>query len=216
MMKQLSHTGIRVVINLLLAVGVTVGCLLMAFGGIGLLRADGFGGLKYFTVQSNLLEGVASVLWLICIAVRGRETHWVAVLKYIACACVGLTFLTVMLFLGPLYGYPSMFQRANLFFHLLVPLLAMAEFLLMNREKIGVKENLAVVAAPLLYGTVYLVNVLVREPTDDPYAYDLYGFLLWGLPVGIAIFAVICLLTFLIGLGLRLGSRAITANKQTD
>ena len=204
----------RAAVNLLLVICVTVGCLLMAFGGIGLLSADGLGGLKYFTVQSNLLEGAASLIWLIGKAVCGKEKRWITALKYIACTCVGLTFLTVMVFLGPLYGYPAMFQRANLFFHLLVPLLAIAEFLLMNREPVGMGENLAAVTPPLLYGAVYLVNILVHEPTGDPYAYDLYGFLLWGMPVGIAIFAVICLVTFLIGLGLRLGSRAIASGRQ--
>ena len=41
-------------------------------------------------------------------------------LKYAATVSVGLTFLTVMLFLGPRFGYGAMFQGVNLWFHLLM------------------------------------------------------------------------------------------------
>ena len=196
-------TRLRMAVNALLFAGVTVGWFLMAFGGVGVLRSGGLEGLKYFTVLSNVLEGAAALVWMISVGATGRETRFVTVLKYIAAVCVGLTFVTVLVFFGPLYGYLSMYRSANFFFHLLIPLGAMAEFVLMNRETVSLRENLAAVAAPLLYGAVYTVNVLVRVPTDDPFEHDFYGFVLWGLPVGLGIFAVICAATFLIGLALR-------------
>lgn len=197
------ETKLRMAVNALLFAGVATGWFLMVFGGEGVLRSGGLEGLKYFTVLSNVLEGAAALVWMISVGATGRETRFVTVLKYIAAVCVGLTFVTVLVFFGPLYGYLSMYRSANFFFHLLVPLGAMVEFVLMNRETVSLRENLAAVAAPLLYGTVYTINVLVREPADNPFEHDFYGFLLWGLPVGIGIFAVICAATFLIGLALR-------------
>lgn len=197
------ETRLRMAVNALLFVGVATGWFLMAFGGVGVLRSGGLEGLKYFTVLSNVLEGAAALAWMISVGATGRETRFVTVLKYIAAVCVGLTFVTVLVFFGPLYGYLSMYRSANFFFHLLIPLGAMAEFVLMNKESVSLSENLAAVGAPLLYGSVYLINVLVQVPTDDPFEHDFYGFVLWGLPVGIGIFAVICVATFLIGLALR-------------
>ena len=197
------ETKLRMAVNALLLAGVATGWFLMVFGGEGVLRSGGLEGLKYFTVLSNVLEGAAALVWMIFVGATGRETRFVTVLKYIAAVCVGLTFVTVLVFFGPLYGYLSMYRSANFFFHLLIPLGAMAEFVLMNKESVSLRENLAAVGAPLLYGSVYLINVLVQVPTDDPFEHDFYGFVLWGLPVGIGIFAVICVATFLIGLALR-------------
>ncbi len=39
-----------------------------------------------------------------------------------ACVCLGLTFMTIAFFLGPIYGLFSMYQGANFWFHLIVPL----------------------------------------------------------------------------------------------
>ena len=199
-------TKYRIALNALLFAGVTTGWILMALGGVGKLQAGGLEGLKYFTVQSNVFEGAASLAWLISVLATGKETRFFAVLKYIAAVCAGLTFVTVMVFFAPLYGFIEMFRSANFFFHLLVPLGAVAEFVLMNGKTVGLRENLAAVGAPLLYGTVYLVNVLLRTPTDNPFEHDFYGFVLWGMPVGLGIFATICAATFVIGLVIRKGN----------
>ena len=116
---------IRIVWNMAIALLVFGAWLRMALAGGGLLSGPGISNLKYFTVLSNLLEGIACVLWL----VLRKGTHRSALerLKYTAGIAVFITFTVVAGFLGPLYGFGNMYSGANLFFHLIVPVLAVAE-----------------------------------------------------------------------------------------
>ncbi|MBR5420127.1 MAG: hypothetical protein IK115_03145 [Lachnospiraceae bacterium] len=166
------------------------------------LSSRGFTNLKYFTTLSNIFAG-AVALALIIIVLRKKDTAALCRWKYVSACAVGLTFLVVLGFLGPLYGFGTMYVRSNFFFHLTVPLMAMAEFIIFNERKMSAKENLLVIIPPLLYGTVYIINTLLRGVKGN----DIYGFLNWGYPVGILIFAVIGLVTWLLGLLLRLLGR---------
>jgi hypothetical protein len=56
---------------------------------------------------------------------------------------------------------------------------------------------------PLLYGTVYLLNNVINGRGEWPDTNDWYAFLAWGYPAGIAIFGVICGVTWLLGFMMR-------------
>ena len=168
-----------------------------------MLSSRGLESMKYFTVLSNLLEGIASLIWLVCLAAK-REKHRAEVLKYIACLCVFLTFATVMVFLGPLYGYRAMFAGANLWLHLIVPLAAVFEMVFFAREDISAPEAACSVIPVFIYGSVYLGNIIMNGRGDAKTGWnDFYGFAMWGIPVGVLIFAGICLIVFGAGLVLR-------------
>ena len=159
------------------------------------VRGSGFmsGGLRtlrYFTILSNLLEAYACVMFIR----KGNE-----LLKYIAAVSVGLTFTVVMIFLGPIFGYALMFYGASLWFHLLIPLMAMAEFVICNRKKMTVKDNLLTVFPMLVYGISYLGNIIINGIPGN----DWYGFLRWGYVVGAVILVIIVIITFLIGFILK-------------
>ena len=124
-------------------------------------------------------------------------------LKYIAAAAVGLTCVTVLVFLGPLYGYPAMFAGGSLYMHLLTPLAAIAEIIFLSDHTYTRKDNRLVILSPLIYGAVYLGNNLINGIGEWPDTNDWYLFLTWGYPVGIFIFAVICAVTWLLGLAMR-------------
>ena len=178
----------------------------MYFRSEGLLQAKGIEAFKYFTVLSNVFGGVTAAVWLFFAAFgKGKEPpRQVVLLKFAAAVSLGLTFLTVMVFLGPLYGYIAMLRKANLWFHLLIPLTAMTEFVLLNREKISVKNCAASMLPMLLYAAGYITyNAIMGRSADQPFRYDWYGFLLWGWGVGVCIFAVIIAVTFGIGAALR-------------
>ncbi len=196
-----SNPGIckwETVVNIFLVLGVLFAFYIMYCRSDGLLQAKGITAFKYFTVLSNVFGGIAAALWLTA-AVRGKGAvipRPVVLLKYTAAVCLGLTFVTVMVFLGPLYGYIAMLQKANLWFHLLIPLTAIAEFVFFNREPIGVKNCAASMLPMLAYATFYLFYNLIMGRDEDPFRYDWYGFLLWGWGVGVVILAVICAGTF--------------------
>lgn len=168
--------------------------------GAGLM-ASGFANLKYFTVLSNLFCGAVALIRLIFFALSAKFS---VLPKLMAASATGLTFLIIAAFLQPLYPELNLYERGNLYFHLIVPLFAMAEFLIIKtREKIPFKYTLYSAALALAYGTYYLVNILINGIGEWPDTNDWYGFLNWGFPIGIAIFAFVVLMDFGIACLLR-------------
>ena len=180
-------------------------------GGLGLSQG-GWRAMKYFTVLSNVLEGLAAIIWLGSRVVRKGE-EWTDRLKYVADVAVMLTFLVVMLFLGPLFGYGSMFTGHNLFFHLLVPVASMAEFAVLNETPMTRRYNALAVLPMLLYGVYYVGNAAINGIGEWPNTNDWYGFLTWGWGIGVVIFAVIAAVTYLAGFVLRVLNKKIAAQK---
>ena len=109
----------------------------------------------------------------------------------------------MLTFLGPLYGYPAMFKGGSLFMHLLTPLIAIAEIIFLSDVTYTRKDNRLVMLSPLIYGAFYLGNNVINGIGEWPDTNDWYLFLTWGYPVGILIFAVICVVTWLLGLAMR-------------
>lgn len=190
---------IRVVLNVLIVIMVFAAWAYMFLDTkSGTLSSAGFYTLKYFTVLSNIAEGIASIIWLVTVF-RKAELKTAERIKYIASVSVGLTFMTVVFFLGPLYGFLSMYLGANFWFHLVVPVVAMVEYVLMTEYSAERTDNLIAIVPMLIYGTAYLSNILLRGREGN----DWYGFINWGLPVGILIFGILCIVTYGIGLLLR-------------
>ena len=202
----------RLIFNILLAVAVfAVWILSFFFWRNSALGGDGWSDLKYFTVESNLLVGLVAILWIVFRLTKGKGNipGWVAILKYLSSASVFVTFAVVLVFLGPLYGYALMYYGANLFFHLLIPLLAIAEEVFLKEEKVTFRESFLAMIPPFLYGLAYLTNCLVNGIGSwDTVKNDWYSFLEWGYGVGIAIFVVICLIAWGLGSALRAGNKA--------
>jgi len=202
---------LRKLINIFLVIAVAGSWFSIFFSASGTLMHNGINSLKYFTVLSNLLEGAASIVWLVSARKSGNaNTHdgggasiQAERLKYIAAAAVGLTCAVVLTFLGPLYGYPAMFAGGSLFMHLLTPLIAIAEIIFLSDVEYTRKDNRLVMLSPIIYGVFYLGNNLINGIGDWPDTNDWYLFLAWGYPVGILIFAVICVVTWLLGLMMR-------------
>lgn len=196
----MNRSRFRIGLNIVIALASIGAWLVMVFTSGGMLTDTGLRSLKYFTVLSNIFEGTACIIWL----AAGRETSDAAErIKYMATVSVALTFLTVMLFLGPLYGYPEMFAGVNFFLHLAVPVLAMAECIFLSGTIYTRRDNRLAVVPMLIYGTLYLANNLINGIGEWPDTNDWYGFLNWGLPIGLVIFAGLCLITWLAGALIR-------------
>ena len=114
-----------------------------------------------------------------------------------AVSAVALTFLIVAAFLAPMYPGLNLYENSNLWFHLILPLAAMLEFILLKtQQRIPFKYAVFSALPALVYGIGYLANILINGKGEWPDTNDWYGFLNWGYPVGIAIFAVIVLMNF--------------------
>ena len=194
---------IRQILNICIAIVVPAAWLMMAFGGEGTLSENGLGNLKYFTVLSNIMEGIASVVWLLCSGARQDKHDSAERFKYIAATSVFLTFTTVVAFLGPLYGYNTMFNGANLFFHLLVPVAAVAEIVLLTDYRFTLKDNNLAILPSLIYGIVYIVNIMINGVGEWPDTNDWYLFLSWGYKIGAVIFLSMTIVTWLLAFLMR-------------
>lgn len=189
--------------NIFLVIAVLGSWIAIFVSASGTLMQNGLNSMKYFTVLSNLLEGFASIVWLVSSRKNGKASSRAELLKYIAAAAVGLTCVVVLTFLGPLYGYPAMFKGGSLFMHLLTPLIAIAEIIFLSDVTYTRKDNRLVMLSPLIYGAFYLGNNVINGIGEWPDTNDWYLFLTWGYPVGIFIFAVICVVIWLLGLAMR-------------
>ena len=197
----------RVICNLLLA-----GVILYAWARMtfvvqsGALTATGAANLKYYTVLSNLLAAGASVFYCAA-AVSGRGVAAAERVKFVAAVTISITFLVVVAFLGPLFGYATMFAGPNFWFHLAAPLACVAECALWGRPPRRIKGVLWALLPLAVYGVCYLANVIINGPGEWPNVNDFYGFATWGVPVGVALFGVLLGVAFCVGLALRATGR---------
>lgn len=194
---------VEIILNVIILVLVGVGSVKTFFNNDNnsALLSIGLSNFKYFTVLSNIYCGIIAAV-RICFYFLNKKMPMI--LKISAAASVGLTFLTIAAFFAPLYPNHNLYQGANLYFHLIVPLIAMLEFVILRtEEKIPFRYTLVSAAFSIIYGMVYLLNNLINGVGQWPDSNDWYGFLNWGYPVGIVIFAVIVLLNWLIAVILR-------------
>ena len=151
---------------------VTAVCALAAVG-YHIIRG-GFGRvMKFFTALSNVFCAVA------CLAVAvsrmaGDLPRAVLTLKYMGTVAVTLTLMTVLFFLMPQYGARKMFAGADLWLHLICPLLALLSYFAWDHASMPFAWVLLGMLPVVLYGVLYLWKVVLcpKEKRWD----DFYGF----------------------------------------
>lgn len=197
-MRNTFHSAEETVLNIIIVIFAVIGIVLMLTGGPegGVLQASGIENFKFYTVLTNVFCGIIAAVYLVLILLK-KDTDKMSALKLAAVCGVAITFAVVAFMFGPLYGFPQFYKRGNLFFHLLLPLAAMIEFIFVKRNKIPFRYAVVAAVPTLLYGAGYLTNILINGIGGPwPDTNDFYAFLSWGWPVGIAIFAVITLSAF--------------------
>ena len=184
-----------VVLNLILTVLVLYSWLTMASGNdTGAMLTDvRLRSLKYFTLDSNLLAAAASLIAVYFQVFRkGTMPVWASSLKLAGTVSVSVTLLTVIVYLGPRFGYKAMLAGVNLHLHLTVPVLAILVFcVLEGSHSLSFGHTFLAVIPVLIYAAFYLGNILINGPGSGPNTNDWYGLLFMGLswaPLIIAIF----------------------------
>ena len=196
MSKKNSTAGL--ILNIIIVIFTVIGITLMLTGKPeeGALQSTGIENFKFYTVLTNVFCGIIAFVYLVFVLLK-KDTDKIRVLKLAAVCGVAITFAVVAFMFGPLYGYPQFYRRGNLFFHLLEPVIAMIEFILVRRKMIPFKYTVLAAVPTLLYGIGYMLNILINGIGGPwPYTNDFYAFLSWGWPVGIAIFATITVTAF--------------------
>ena len=175
------------------------------------LAARGLESLKYFTVLSNLLSCLASLAYLVwCLTAGSPAPPWLLAIKLMAAAAVMLTFLTVIVLLGPVLGWKKMYASGNLWMHLILPLLAAVDCVLF--APVGTLPFAATFVAAIpcaLYAVWYLGMVVRNGAEKDGVVYDFYGFLRWGWSKVPLVTASMITVSWLLGLVLWWGNQML-------
>ena len=130
--------------------------------------------LRYFTVLSNVFCALVSLALAIA-RLSGAVPVPLLLLKYVATHAVTVTLLTVLVFLGPQFGYKPLFSGPDFFLHLLCPLLALISFLAWDRPPMTPLLSLIGVIPVLLYGLLYLRKVVYAKAWEDFYGFNRGG-----------------------------------------
>ncbi len=205
---------ISLILNILIVICGIIGTYkMLTFTGAGSgLTAMGFENLKFFTVLSNEICAVIAILWIVFFALK---KDFPILVKLMAASAVALTFIIVAAFLQPIYPKLNLYKGGNLWFHLILPLTAMVEFILMDtskkdddnsKGKIPFRYTFIATIPSVLYGLGYLINILINGVGEWPNTNDWYGFLNWGYPIGFAIFAFVILMNWGMAVLLRVGN----------
>ena len=217
--KAIGVTGtkarIALVVNIVIAIAEPAMWLVMALSrGTAALTAMGLYSLKFFTVLSNLLLGVASLIYAVYLV---RYLHkgllvpqWAHRLKFAGTVAVTVTLMTVLLFLGPTLGYAAMFAGVNLWLHLVLPVLGIAEFVFLDTQRsLKFPESLFGVIPVAIYGVFYYGNILINGVGTRPNTNDWYGFTMFGEQFMPVVLVVMLLATWLFAIIVRAANAAV-------
>ena len=149
--------------------------------------------LRYFTAQSNVLCAFAS-LAVAAARLSGGVPAAVLLFKYIGTVAVLVTLLTVLVFLGPQYGYKLLFSGPDLWLHLVCPLLALFSWLLWDRLPLASGTALLGTLPVLFYGLLYLRRVVFQKRWEDFYGFNRGGRWPVSFAAMIVCTALLCLL----------------------
>ena len=126
--------------------------------------------LRFFTILSNLFCAVSALLWVL------SSSYGAWLLKYVGTVAVTVTLLTVIFFLGPNMGYKPLFSGKDLYLHLCGPLLAIVSFCFMECQfALSFSLSLLGILPVIIYGFVYLVEVVILKNWEDFYGYNKDG-----------------------------------------
>ena len=162
---------------------------------------------KYFTTDSNIFLGIVSAVMIgieiSCLAKKEYELPKAIVLfKLIATTAVTLTMLTTIFYLAPRdpAGYFNKFQDSNLFFHLIVPILALISFLCFEKtNKLSKKTPFFAILPVILYTVYYAINGFSHAQNGViPADFDFYGFFDAGFVFAVILIPIMLFATYLI------------------
>ena len=197
-MSKTKISKTELILNLIIVIFAVIGIILMLTSEAeeGALQSSGLENFKFYTVLTNVFCGIVALIYLVCIFAK-KDIGKMAALKLAAVCGVAITFAVVAFMFGPLYGFPNFYKRGNLYFHLLLPVTAIIEFLFIKRKRLPFRYTVFAAIPTLLYAIGYLLNILINGIGGPwPDTHDFYGFLNWGWPVGIVIFTGIPLTAF--------------------
>ena len=212
---ELKKMKISLIINIMIFILTLIASIIMFTGfkfmhGYDVvLQSTKIGMLRFFTVESNMFMGIVSLIFAIMemqvLSGKKKEIPTKGyILKLMSTSAVGLTFFVVFAYLGPISkdGIPSMLMNSNLFFHLIIPVVSILNFIIFEKtNKLKFKYTFLGIIPAVLYGVYYLMNILIHmENGKVSPVYDWYWFVQNGVWTAIIVVPMIFLITYIISI----------------
>lgn len=203
--------AISLVLKVIVFVSAILGTIISAVAG----RAHFMGGstvFMYFTIQSNILMALISLIGAFILLARGKASTAWYVIKLVATVSITLTGVVFCFVLAPTLG-PEAWNFQNILTHVVVPLASILDFFVTGvYSRIKVKYVFFVIIPPLLYAAYAGIGYVLGWQFSPGVNYP-YFFLNWGSPAGAFGFTnelpfmgtgwwILALLIFLIVIGL--------------
>ena len=201
---------ISIILKLVIIISAVVGTIMSAVASIEAFMG-GETVFMYFTIQSNILIALVSLIGLFIILLNKKVNHVWNIIKFVSTISISLTGLVFGFVLAPTMGIEA-WSIPNILTHVIVPISAIVDFFIVcSIVKYKKIEVIYVVISPLLYAIYasigYVLNWQFSKNTNYP-----YFFLNWGSEAGAIGFSsklpfigviwwIILLLLLLIGLG---------------
>lgn len=211
---------VSLILNIIIVLLVIFATIFMFTGfkfmpGGSLLEVSKVEMFKFYTVDSNILMGIVSLIFIIyerkLLKNKIKEIpKKVYILKLIATSGISLTFITTSFFLAPSYGFYAMFNNNNLLFHLVVPVLSIITYIFFEKYDNKYKYAILGIIPMFLYSIFYTTNILIHLNNGGlTFKYDFYGFLQGNLNNIYLVIPVIYLISYIISVLLVFGNRKI-------
>lgn len=130
--------------------------------------------VEYYTLDSNILALVSSLILLIYLITNKKIPKWLKIFKYATTTCLAITFFVVLLILAPMYNfnYGYLFLHDSLLYqHLLCPILSIVTFLLFyDINDLSFKDNIKALFLTVVYGLV-LIPLNIIGTIEGPYPF---------------------------------------------
>ena len=199
---------ISLVLNAVITLLVILGCVIMfagwSFTGSSpILEARSFNMFKYYTVDSNVLVALSSIVFIIYESLLLNKKikkipNGVYIFKHIGTVGVVLTFLVTLLFLAPTVdsGFLSLYRNSNLFFHLIVPILSFVSYVFFEKYPTKLRYALVGMSSMVVYMIFYFINVIVHYNGVVERKYDIYNFLRGNLINAVYVIPIMLIVTY--------------------
>ena len=192
---------------------IIIGVLGIVFTALSSAFMGGASVFFFFTVQSNIFIMLMALIFLInevvvLITKKSFINQTLLHIKYVATVAITITFIVFFTMLAPLMGMDYLLSFKNFSLHAIVPILAIVDFFLFDKDiQLTYKSSLLAAIPPICYvAFVYIGSIFKIQYAKDlyyPYFFlniDTNGFFFEKGTMGIIPWIII-LLSFIIGLG---------------
>lgn len=158
---------ISIILNIILVILELIGIFIV-------FKLSGLSSIVYYTLDSNILSLISSIIYLSFIINNKKVPKIVSLLKYISVVCLTITFLVVVLILAPMYEfnyYWLLIKDASFFVHLSCPITALVSFLFFEKHDLKDKfDKYRGFYFTILYALI-IVPLNILSIVEGPYPF---------------------------------------------